>query len=178
MSFTPEQLQAALEAQMGGFGVKKGFGFKAGAKKAASAMGGMFPASNAKVAKNVAKLEENDAQAMALNLLILERLEEYGIDLGITNIDIHERQQVILEDYRDRKVTDKKAAKEEKKAERLARAQAFKERVFGGAQAAPEVFNQEADGGRSGFDEVSEEETVVPSETSYVFKGVPDEDEE
>jgi hypothetical protein len=198
MAFTVEQLQAALSAQMNGKGVKKGAGLfsketlnvtKSVAMKGVEAVGGILPPTRNELRREVAKLEMNDAQSMAYNLLIVERLAEYGIDLGITSEDVQEKADDLLEDYHLRQAAQKQAIKDAKKAERQAKADAWKAK-FMSSGLTPQAFEDiveikeeeeivevPQDAGRSGFDEPEEESTGGGQPTTYVFKGIPEDEE-
>lgn len=188
MSFTFEELQNALQNQMGGHGVKKGFrmdAIKSGVSKAATVVGGILPPTRNEMRREVAKLEVNDSQNMALALLIMERLEQRGIDLGITNEDIAEYSLELLEDYHERMEAQKEVLKQAKKAARGAKFEAFKQQWNMNETTAPqhpnetnfkeeEIVEVTPTTTASGFDEpAGEDDEVVQPATTYIFKGMP-----
>lgn len=184
-------VQAQVTKKKGLF--NKMFGFdKTAAVNVVRAVTGMLPVTNNKLDVEVAKLEENDAQNTAINLLIIERLAELGIDLDITNQDIYEKQTEILSAYRARKEDEKELEKQARKLERMAKFAEMKKQWDMNDVKTPDLskdkefdlvmdeenydIHEVKDGGRSGFDEPDEDESVQPT-TSYVFQGIPVEED-
>lgn len=163
-----QELQAALLANMmGGQEQKKSSLFgktvattKTVAGSVFSNLLGVLPPTRNELRREVAQLESNDMELAATVRLVIERLEEYGIDLGIDGEDVAEYKEEMLVNYHLQLQAQKDAKKEEKKAARAQKIATFQSKAGFKVSQVTEQDIQEIKG-----------HTDAPQEPTFKFNG-------